>query len=84
MTPVDAAEAVHLEVDKTRGRDPAPPVAAANAVAGDAPVAHLDVARDELPVDECRFDAQSHCTSATCIVFGIVLPWPCASSRRGS
>src|SRR5918994_1447022 len=57
---VDAAEAVDLQVHEPRCRDPAPAVAAANAVAGDAALTNLDVARNELPVDERSFDAESH------------------------
>jgi hypothetical protein len=56
---VDAAEAVHLEVDETGSGD-SPAVRARQAVANDRAVPHLDVAVDEQPVDECRLDVEFH------------------------
>src|SRR5439155_13510563 len=57
---VDAAEAVHLEVDEARHRQPAP--ATAEAHVGDTAVDDLDVAPDELAADERGFDAEPHVT----------------------
>ncbi len=54
---VDAAEAVHLQVDEARYREPAAALAA-EAEGRDAAVRDLDVARDEHSVDERCFDSQ--------------------------
>src|SRR6478672_13405632 len=58
---VDAAEAVHLEVDEARDGNPAP-ARRGEPDGGDEPVAHLDVAPDEEPVDQGGFHTESHST----------------------
>lgn len=56
---VDPAEAVHVEVDEARDRDPrAPP--ARNTDACDTAGVDLDVARHEHAVDHRRLDSQPH------------------------
>src|SRR6476646_9922146 len=55
---VDAAEAVHLQVDEPGDGDPVADTGQPDA--GHDPVLHLDVPRQEGTVDECRCDAQSH------------------------
>jgi len=54
---VDAAEAVHLQIDEARNREPAAPLAA-EPERRNAAVRDLDVARDEHAVDQCCFDSQ--------------------------
>ena len=54
---VDAAEAVHLQVDEARDRKAAAAFPA-EPERGDAAVCDLDVTRDEHPVDQRRFDSQ--------------------------
>src|SRR5215468_9356008 len=60
---VDAAVAVHLEVDEARYRDPAAR-AAGEADRDDTTVLHLDVARYELATDERGLDPEPHCPAA--------------------
>src|ERR1019366_885917 len=56
---VDAAEAVHLQVDEAGDRDPAP-AQSAQADRRDPAVLHLDVPLDQEAVDERRFDSELH------------------------
>jgi len=53
---VDACEAVDLEVDEARNGD-TPAVRRRQAEAGDTAAENLEVAGNELPVDDGRFDA---------------------------
>ena len=72
---VDAAEPVHLEVDEARARRCPRPFSDASPTRDDPAVDDLDVARDELAVDERCFDAEPHSSSA------IRTSPPAASSR---
>src|SRR6185503_10029726 len=74
---VDAAEAVHLEVDEAGDGDAAAAVAAHQAVLGDHTVGDLDVAGHEGAVDERGFDSEPHrsTAAATC-------PPDCSSRSR--
>src|SRR3954463_2149288 len=56
---VDAAEAVHLEIDEAGHGDPAPS-RRGEPDRDHAPVADLDVPPDEEPVDERGFDTELH------------------------
>ena len=59
---VDAAEAVHLQVDEARDRDPAA-AAAVHADRRDPSVRDLDVAAQEHAVDDRRLDAEPHASA---------------------
>src|SRR6185503_8110711 len=74
---VDAAEAVHLEVDEAGDGDAAAAVAAHQAVLGDHTVGDLDVTGHEGAVDERGFDSEPHrsTAAATC-------PPDCSSRSR--
>ncbi len=56
---IDATEAVHLQIDEARDGEP-PADGAAEADGEDPPLADLDVAGNEGPVDVRGFDTQSH------------------------
>src|SRR5918994_5179650 len=61
---VDTRETVDLEVDEARHGDAAP-VRRRQPEAADPAAEDLDVARNELPVDDGRFDAESHSPSSS-------------------
>src|ERR671922_1213601 len=61
---IDSAEAVHLDVDESRGRD-AVAVSTREPVAADLAVHDLDVAGDEEPLRQRGSDAEPHRAAAS-------------------